>query len=135
MKISIKLIIARILTYFGYIIAIFDVSLRWFLMGSPLAFGLKVGYWGKEYYNYDLEGNFVEVKKLEPYGISGEPAIILNYIFTYIHLITIASLFIIFLIRAYLRLTQLRNYKSRGYTITALMGLIILFYITILHIV
>ena len=125
--------LAKTITYIGYIIALYNISMRWFLMGSPLSKGLKVGYWGLDWYDHDLKSRYIEAKEFEKYGFTRDIAVILNYILTYIHLITITSLFLIFLNRAYLRFKNHSNYKSKGYNVTTVLGIIVLFYIIVLH--
>ena len=130
-----KYFLTKAITYIGYAVALYNICLRWFLMGSPLAKGLKVGYWGLDWADNEQKSRYIEVKEFERFGISGDAAVTLNFVLTYLHLITISALFLIFIVRAYQRLKNPSNYKSAGYNLTAVLGIIVILYIIVLHIV
>ncbi|SEG06309.1 hypothetical protein [Sphingobacterium lactis] len=129
-----KIFILRALTYCGYIISVLNVTLRWFIMGSPLGRGLEVGYWGGTTYSEELGKRYLEVEKFEQLGIARSFAIPLNYVLTYFHLAIIAALFITLIVRIYFRIKQGKNYKSNGYLVTGIMSAIVLIYLFILKI-
>jgi len=130
-----RTIILITLTYCGYIISAFDVILRWFIIGSPLVRGLKVGYWGETSYSDAIGKRYLEVEKFEQIGITRNVAIPLNFTLTYFHLAIISALFIILIVRIYRRVKDGSQYKSRGYYVTAIMSIIVLLYLFMLKII